>query len=58
MDEYILDDSEQSAETVVPSTESVETDKSDSENVVVNDSDRVSDSVSSDGVSDVTNASV
>ena len=50
MDEYILDDNEQSTETVVPSTESVETDKSDSENTVVTDSDRVSDSGGSDGV--------
>ncbi len=33
------DDNEQSTETVLPSTESVETDKSDSENTVVNDSD-------------------
>lgn len=58
MDEFILDDNEQSTETVVPSTESVETDKSDSENTVVTDSDRVSDSSVSDGVEDVTNASV
>ena len=58
MDEYILDDNEQSTETVVPSTESVDTDTSDSENTVVNDSDRVSNSSSSDGVEDVTNASV
>lgn len=58
MDEYILDDNEQSTETVLPSTESVETDKSDSENTVVNDSDRVSGSSSSDDVSDVTNTSV
>ena len=58
MDEYILDDNEQSTETVLPSTESVDTDTSDSENTVVNDSDRVSDSGVSDGVSDVTNASV
>jgi hypothetical protein len=58
MDEYILDDNEQSTETVVPGTESVETDKSDSENVVVTDSNRVSDSSSSDDVSDVTNAGV
>lgn len=58
MDEYILDDNEQSTETVVPSTESVETDKSDSENVMVDDSDRVSGSDSSDCVSDVTNAGV
>lgn len=42
MDEYILDDSEQSTETVLPSTESVETDKSDGEDIVVNDPDRVS----------------
>lgn len=58
MDEFILDDNEQSTETVLPSTESVETDKSDSENTVVTDSDRVSDSISSDDVEDVTNASV
>jgi hypothetical protein len=58
MDEYILDDNEQSTETDVSSTEFVETDKSDSENTVVNDFDRVSDSDSSDGVEDVTNASV
>ena len=58
MDEYILDDNEQSTETVVPGMESVETDKSNSENTVVNDSDRVSDSSSSDDVSDVTNAGV
>lgn len=58
MDEYILDVNEQSTETVLPSTESVETDKSDSENTVVNDSDRVSDSSSSDGVEDVTNANL
>ena len=31
MDEYILDDNEQSTETVLPSTESVDTDTSDSE---------------------------
>lgn len=58
MDEYILDDNEQSTETVLPSTESVETDKSDSENAVVTDSDRVSDSGGSDGVEDVTNTSL
>lgn len=58
MDEYILDDNEQSTETVVPGTESVETDKSDSENTVVTDSDRVSDSSGSDGVEDVTNTSL
>ena len=58
MDEYILDDNEQSTETVLPSTESVDTDTSDSEDTVVNDSDRVIDSSSSDGVEDVTNASV
>ena len=57
MDEFILDDNEQSTESVVPSTESVETDKSDSEDTVVTDSDRVSDGDSSNGVSDVTNAS-
>lgn len=57
MDEYSLDDNEQSTATVVPSTESVETDKIDSEDTVVTDSDRVSDSDSSNGVSDVTNAS-
>ena len=58
MNEYILDDNEQSAETVVPSTESVETDKSDSKYTVVTDSDRVSNSSGSDGVEDVTNASL
>lgn len=58
MDEYILDDNEQSTEIVVPSTESVDTDTSDSENTVVIDSDRVIDSSGSDGISDVTNASV
>ena len=58
MDEFNLDDNEQSTEIVVPSTESVETDKSDSEDTVVNASDRVSDSSSIDGVEDVTNASV
>lgn len=58
MNEFNLDDNEQSTEIVVPSTESVETDKSDSEDTVVNDSDRVSDSSSIDGVEDVTNASV
>lgn len=58
MNEYILDDNEQSTETVLPSTESVETDKSDSEDSVVTDSDRVSDSSSSDGVEDVTNANL
>lgn len=58
MDEYILDDNEQSTETVLPSTESVETDKSDSENAVVTDSDRVSNSGGSDGVEDVTNTSL
>lgn len=58
MDEFNLDDNEQSTEIVVPSTESVETDKSDSEDTVVDDSDRVSDSSSSDGFEDVTNASV
>ena len=58
MDEYILDDNEQSTETVLPSTESVETDKSDSENAVVTDSDRVSDCGGSDGVEDVTNTSL
>lgn len=58
MDEFILDDNEQSTETVLPSTESVETDKSDIEDTVVTDSDRVIDSSSSDGVEDVTNASV
>lgn len=58
MNEFILDDSEQSTETVLPSTESVETDKSDNEDTVVTDSDRVIDSSSSDGVEDVTNASV
>lgn len=55
MDEFILDDNEQSTETVLPSTESVEDDKSDSENTVVTDSDRVSDSSDSNDVSDVTN---
>lgn len=58
MDEFNLDDNEQSTETVVTSTESVDIDTSDSENSVVNDSDRASDSSVSDGVSDVTNASV
>ena len=58
MNEHILDDIEQSTETVVPSTESVETDKSDSENTVVTDSDRVSDSSGNDGVEDVTNANL
>ena len=58
MNEYILDDNEQSTETDVPSTELVEDDKDDSENVVVTDSDRVSDSGSSNGVEDVTNTSV
>ena len=58
MDEFNLDDNEQSTEIVVPSTESVETDKSYGEDTVVNDSDRVSDSSNIDGVEDVTNASV
>lgn len=58
MDEYILDSDEQSTENVVSSTEAVETDKSDIENALVNDSDRFGGGDSSDGVEDVTNASV
>lgn len=58
MDEFFLDNNEQSTETVLPSTESVETDKSDGENTVVTDSDRVSDSGVSDDVENVTNANL
>lgn len=58
MDEYILDNNEQSTETVLPSTESVETDKNDGENTLVTDTDSVSGGGSSDDVSDVTNTDV
>lgn len=58
MDEYILDSDEQSTENVESSTEAVETDKSNSENALVNDSDRFGGSDSGDGVEDVTSASL